>query len=292
MKRYTGTAASRLNNPKKGRIIVVAQRLHMEDLPGQLAAMGGWQQLNLPLIATDDQEIELFPGKFIERPAGHILHEQRFGEEEIARLRSELGQRDFEAQYNQRPLPPGRALFKLEWLQRYDDPPELHQIQGVFQSWDTAYEIAEGNDYSVCSTWGVPGQRYYLLDIFRERLQFPDLERAVYRERDKWRSDLVIVEKAGPGISLYQNIARLRNPWITVLVPVGSKQDRASQQSPKFERGEVWVPKHAPWLKTFLDELASFPQGKHDDQVDSVIQFLAAIDTGKLFYTAEAARNR
>lgn len=289
---FSGTVVSRFNNPKKGKLILVAQRLHMEDLPGQLSAMGGWENLNLPLVAWEDQEIELLRGKFIERSAGDILHEDRFGDEDIARLRAELGEQDFEAQYNQRPLPPGGALFKLEWLQRYDAKPQPHQIECIIQSWDTAYEIAEGNDYSVCTTWGLSGKRYYLLDVFRKRLQFPDLEKAVYKLRDDWHADLVVVERAGSGISLYQNIANNRHQWIKILKPAGSKQDRASQQTPKFERGEIWVPKEAPWLKTFLDELSVFPQGKHDDQVDSVVQFLAAVDTGKLLHMADTARRR
>ena len=156
---YKGTVASRLNNPKTGRIVLVAQRLHMEDLPGQLSAMGGWDQLDLPLVAWEQQEITLNPEITATREPGNILHEDRFGEEEIARLRTEMGERDFEAQYNQRPLPPGGALFKLQSLQRYDEPPGVHQVQGTFQSWDTAYEIAEGNDYSVCSTWALSGVR-------------------------------------------------------------------------------------------------------------------------------------
>lgn len=176
---YKGTVTSRLNNPKKGRIIVVAQRLHMEYLPGQLAGLGGWEQLDLPLEAFRDQTIELFPDQFIERPAGQIIHEARFSEVEIARLRAEMGERDFEAQYNQRPLPPGGALFKLQWLKRYDEKPAAPEVQGVFQSWDTAYEIADGNDYSVCSTWALSGKRYYLLDVYRARLPFPDLQKAV-----------------------------------------------------------------------------------------------------------------
>ena len=60
----------------------------------------------------------------------------------------------------------------------------------------------------------------------------------------------------------------------------------------KIERGEVWVPGDAGWMKTFEDELTSFPHGKHDDQVDSVVQFLAAFDTGNLLRRADAARRR
>lgn len=288
---YSNTVSSRLNNQKTGKIVLVAQRLQPEDLPGHLASLGGWEELVLPMVAWKDQDIELREGYWITRPAGHLLHEDRFGEEEIRRLRSEMTEQDFEAQYNQRPLPPGGALFKLQWLKRYDARPPVHEIQGIFQSWDTAYEVAEGNDYSVCSTWALCGKRYFLLDIFRERLQFPDLERAVYKQREKWNANLVIVENAGSGISLYQNIRiRTQGLWITTLKPSRSKQDRASQQSPKFERGEVYVPNQAPWLKTFEDELVNFPHVKHDDQVDSVVQFLHAVDTGRLLNMADMAR--
>ena len=288
---YSNTVSSRLNNQKTGKIVVVAQRLQPEDLPGQLAATGGWEELILPMVAWQDQDIELNAGQWITRPAGHMLHEDRFGEDEIRRLRSEMTEQDFEAQYNQRPLPPGGALFKLQWLQRYDKRPPDHEIQGIFQSWDTAYEVAEGNDYIVCSTWALCGRRYFLLDIFRERLQFPDLQRAVYRQREKWKANLVIVEKAGSGISLCQNIrSETRNLWIVPMPAEGSKQDRASKQSPKFERGEVFVPEAAPWLKTFEDELMSFPHCKHDDQVDSVVQFLSGVDTGRLMHFADIAK--
>ncbi len=280
---FTGTVLSRLNNQKKGVIVVVAQRLHMEDLPGRLLTTEGWHELCLPLEAWQEQQIEVSPGRFAFRPAGHSLHEDRFGPDEIKRLRAEMGERDFEAQYNQRPLPPGGALFKLEWLKRYDEPPPAHQVEGIFQSWDTAYDIQEQHDYSVCSTWALSGSRYYLLDIYRERLEFPALQRAVYRLRERWNADLVILEGIGAGKSLYQNIRNQdRKLWAVVLSPLNSKQDRASQQSPKFERGEVYVPNKAPWLDTFLSELASFPHAKHDDQVDSVVQFLGAVDTGKL----------
>lgn len=288
---FRSTVLSRLNNPNKGRIIVVAQRLHMDDLPGQLLDAGGWRELRLPLIADRDQEIALTDGSKLLRPAGDILHEARFDEEEIATLRSAMGERDFEAQYNQRPLPPGGALFKLQWLRRYTERPPVHKVQGIFQSWDTAYAVGEGNDYSVCATWALSGTDCYLLDVYRERLEFYALEKAVLAQRQKWKADLVIVERAGSGISLLQSLRRGgQNRWLQWIDPVGSKRDRASEQTPKFERGEIWVPEEAPWLQAFEDELASFPHGRHDDQVDSVVHFLAALDTGELLRFADRAK--
>ena len=292
MQWFSGTVASRLDDPKKGRIIVIAQRLHMDDLPGRLLATRQWQHLNLPMVEWEAmRKIEIAHGRIASRPAGDILHEERMGEEDIARLRADMGERDFEAQYNQRPLPPGGALFKAAWIQRYDEPPARHQVQGIFQSWDTAYSIDEGNDYSVCSTWALSGKLCYLLDIYRARLEFPDLEKAIQAQQKKWKADLVIVEKAGSGISLYQNIRRNGNGrWLQPLTPVGSKQDRASQQTSKFERGEIWLPRQAPWLTPFEEELLAFPHGKFDDQVDSVVQFLAGVDTGRLFNMVEQAK--
>lgn len=289
---YTGTVSSRLDNPKKGRIILVQQRLAIEDLAGQLGAAGGWNELVLPLVEWQEREIELRPGRWITRPPGHLLHEERFSEEFITQQTAAMGARDFDAQYNQRPLPPGGALFKLEWLKRYEQIPAAHCLEGIFQSWDTAYEVSETNDYSVCTTWALSGKNYYLLDVYRARLAFPDLQKAVFEQRQKWKADLVIVESVGAGISLYQNIRRNEGPhWLTRIRPEGSKQDRASKQTPKFERGEVFVPETACWLKCFEDELMRFPHGKHDDQVDSVVQFLAGADTGQLLAKADMARN-
>ncbi|RVQ69636.1 hypothetical protein EKN06_05605 [Croceicoccus ponticola] len=236
---FSGTAISRLNNPKTDKIIVVAQRLHMEDLPGHLLASGGWHELCLPLVAWRDQMIPVSKVGTSRYETGEIFHPARFSEDNIASLRSEMGERDFEAQYNQRPLPPGGALFKAQWLQRYDKPPERHQVEGIFQSWDTAYSTDETNDYSACTTWALSGKRCYLLDVFRQRLEFPDLEKAIYRLREEWKADLVIVENAGSGQSVAQNIRnKPHSLWLQPLLPAGSKQDRASQQSPKFERGE------------------------------------------------------
>lgn len=279
---FRTSVQSRLNNPKTGAIIVVAQRLHPEDLPGYLIESGEWDQLILPMEAPADYEVEVFRGgrKGLVKRA-RLLQPERHGPEELERLRREMGERDYEAQYNQAPLPPGGTLFKRAWLQRYCEPLDLPLYEGVYQSWDTAYEIAETNDYSVCSTWGVIKGEYHLLDLFRKRLEFPDLQAAVLALQHKWQARRVVVESIGSGASLVQNIKGTSEaPWLTHLKPATSKEHRASQQSVKFEQGRIRLPESAPWLAEFEAELLSFPNGKHDDQVDSVVQFLAAVDRG------------
>ncbi|WP_221796157.1 hypothetical protein [Aquisediminimonas sediminicola] len=85
-----------------------------------------------------------------------------------------MGERDFEAQYNQRPCAGGGTLFQLSWLRRYEMRPEHYKVEVIIQSWNTAYETERHNDYSVCSTWALSGTSYFLLDIYRERLTFDD----------------------------------------------------------------------------------------------------------------------
>ena len=277
---YKTTVQSRLNNPKTGAIIVVAQRLHQQDLPGHLLESGGWDTLILPMETPRDYYIDVLRGGNMGLiRAGRLLQPERHGEAELAQLRKEMGDRDYEAQYNQAPLPPGGALFKRSWLLRYDKPLDLNLYESVFQSWDTAYEVGDTNDYSVCSTWGVIKGEFHLLDVYRKRMEFPDLQRAVIALQQRYNARAVVLEAIGSGASLSQNLRReLGVPWIRTLRPVTSKQHRASQQSVKFEQGRIRLPAQAPWLEEFEDELLSFPNGKHDDQVDSIVQFLAASD--------------
>jgi predicted phage terminase large subunit-like protein len=190
-----------------------------------------------------------------------------------------MGERDYEAQYNQAPLPPGGALFKRSWLNRYEEPLSLELYEGIFQSWDTAYEVGDTNDYSVCTTWGHIKGEFHLLDVFRKRLEFPDLQHAVLSMQRKWQALAVVLEGIGSGASLYQNIVRENDaPWLKTVRPATSKENRASQQTIKFEQARVCLPRKADWLRDFEEELLSFPNGKHDDQVDSVVQYLAAMD--------------
>ncbi|MEQ9639618.1 MAG: phage terminase large subunit [Alphaproteobacteria bacterium] len=275
---YQSTLLSRLDNPKRDAIVVVGQRLHPDDLHGLLIEQEDWVFLDLPAIATETRTYRIGPEHEWEREVGHILQPDRVGRAELERLRRELGTAAFEAQYQQRPVPPEGNLVKLEWFQRYDEPPHFDCFEAIVQSWDTALIPGEGNDYSVCTTWGLLGTRIYLLDVFREQLNYPDLRRTVLRMRKEVAAELVIVEKAGSGVSLYQELHGQGHNWIRTLTPRGDKAGRLAQQSAKIEAGLLWLPRNAKWLGTFESELAAFPHGSNDDQVDSLSQFLLALD--------------
>ncbi len=275
---FKTTVASRLDNPAKDAIVLVQQRLHVDDLFGLVQELGGWTLLELPAIWTKSEVIPIEDSlEWLPKP-GNLLEPDRIGEDDLARLKKEMGTANFQAQYQQQPESPAGNLVKMEWFGRYDQAPSPDAFEAIVQSWDTAMVPGEGNDYSVCTTWGILGMRLYLLHVFRAQLNYPDLHKELNALRDRYAAVFVVVEKMGSGVSLCQDLRQGGAQWIAPLGPEGGKISRLPHESAKIEAGMVLLPKNAPWLKAFEAEVAQFPHGRHDDQVDSMSQFLRALD--------------
>lgn len=144
------------------------------------------------------------------------------------------------------------------------------------QSWDTALTAEPTSDFSAGLTWGFYRGNWHLLDVARERLDFPDLKHRVRGLARRWRVDLVLIEHAGSGISLLQQLrAEERGHCIyNGCRPRQDKRTRFEGQTARLESGRYWLPREASWLETFRRELLAFPHGRYDDQVDSMVQFL------------------
>jgi predicted phage terminase large subunit-like protein len=274
---YGGSLVSRLNDKEKGPIVVVMQRLHEDDLAGHLIGQGGCHHLDLPAIAVEDSEIDIGRGKRFIRRVGDVLHVKRENREILDRIKAEIGSLMFSAQYQQRPVPLEGNLIKREWFRHYDVPPRKEARDRMVQSWDIATMTGQANDYSVCTTWLKTKNDYYLIDVYRARLQYPDLRRAVASLATRYTAETVLIEDAGPGMVLLQDLQRdipigMNRP--IGVKPEGSKADRMAAQSAKIEAGHVYLPREAEWLDSFLLEVLGFPQARHDDQIDSVSQFL------------------
>jgi predicted phage terminase large subunit-like protein len=274
---FGGALVSRLNDKEHGPIIVVMQRLHEIDLAGHLLGQGGWYHLDLPAIAVEDSIIPIGSDKAFTRHQGDVLHSERESQAALDRIKGEIGSLMFSAQYQQRPVPLEGNLIRRDWFRIYDRAPEQSPRDCIAQSWDIAVMTGEANDYSVCTTWRIVKSDYYLLNVLRARLPYPDLRRKTARLAEQYGAQTVLIENAGPGMQLLQDLQRdvpFGMPRPIGQKPEGSKVDRMVAQSAKIEAGHVHVPKQADWLDTFLLELLAFPNGRHDDQVDSVSQFL------------------
>jgi predicted phage terminase large subunit-like protein len=280
---YSGSLVSRLNDKETDAIVAVMQRLHEEDLAGHLLRMGGWDHLVLPAIAVEEHQIALGRGKVQIRRPGDLLHPERENAETLERIRAEIGSLQFSAQYQQQPVPVEGNLIRRAWFRMYDRLPEHRPHLRTVQSWDIATMVGAQNDYSVCTTWIVDKNDFYLVDVFRARLSYPDLRRKVIEFAARHHANRVLIEDAGPGMNLLQDLYMGMPTGMTRPIgvkPAGSKQDRVVAQSAKIEAGHVHLPKDAPWLHDFLNELLGFPNARHDDQVDSVSQFLCWIQQG------------
>jgi len=273
----TSTVVSRFNDPKTGAMIVVAQRLHVDDLPGRLIAAGGWEVLELPAIATAPALIDIGEDLQWPRERGALLHPERIDKDALDQIRRELGAHAFETQYQQRPAPPEGNLIRTEWFGTYEKPLPHRQYEAVVQSWDPAAVPGNSNDYSVCTTWGLIGNHTDLLHVHRERHGFPDLQRAALQLRAKWVPKLIVVEASHTGIALAQDLRKRGCREVGAIFPKGTKEERMARSTPMLEAGEVRLPRAAPWLETFLTECGQFPNGKYDDQVDSLSQLLLVV---------------
>jgi predicted phage terminase large subunit-like protein len=276
---YDNTLLSRLNNKEHGVIIVVMQRVHQDDLVGHLEERGGWKVVSFPALAEKDETFQIeniFGKRAFRRRQGEALHPERESLETLQEIRATIGEYNFSSQYQQRPIPVGGAIVKLDWLRYYEPGSEPHFGQ-ILQSWDTANKSGELNDYSVCTTWGVHNRKHcYLLDVYRRRLEFPQLKRAVQTLAKQYGPHTILVEDRASGTQLIQDLKAEGVSRIKTYLPEGGadKIMRLYSQTIQFEAGNVFLPSRAPWLTEYTSELAAFPGGAYDDQVDSTTQAL------------------
>jgi predicted phage terminase large subunit-like protein len=280
---FDHTLYSRLNDKRKGAIVLIMHRLHEDDLVGHVLAQEEWEIVRFPAIAEEDETfvVETVWGKrhFTRRP-GEALHPEREPPEMIEQIRRTIGEYNFAGQYQQAPSPFGGGLVKQAWFRQYT-PGEFPQgFDRVVQSWDTANKASELSDFSVCTSWGIKGKELYLLDVLRKRLEYPELKRAVREQYERFRPSVVLIEDKASGTQLIQELTREGLYAVTRYKPQFDKVMRMHAQTAIIENGFVRVPEKAPWLAQYLSEMTVFPNGRHDDQVDSTAQMLDWFKTG------------
>src|SRR5947207_9545172 len=120
----------------------------------------------------------------------------------------------------------------------------------------------------------VKGKDLFLLHVFRRRLEYPALKRAVRDQQSLFDATVVLIEDKASGTQLIQERIEDGCHGVTRYQPTGDKIMRLHAQTAMIDSGFVHIPETAPWLAEYLHEMTVFPKGKHDDQVDSTAQFL------------------
>jgi predicted phage terminase large subunit-like protein len=275
---YDGTLYSRLNDKAKGAIIIIMQRLHEDDLAGHVLTQEAWDLVSFPAIAEADEEHSvdtLFGRKRFIRRAGEALHPERESLQTLEQICATLGTYNFAGQYQQTPAPAGGGMVKDAWFRRYEPDALPARFDQIIQSWDTANKPTELADYSVCTTWGVKGPQFYLLNVLRKKLAYADLKRAVHEQHLLFNPSVILIEDKASGTQLIQELIEAGLSKVTRYRPDGDKIMRLHAQTAAIENGFVCLPREAHWLADYLHELTVFPNGRYDDQVDSTSQALA-----------------
>ena len=274
---FDHTLLPRLDNKETGRIILIMQRLHEDDLVGHLLERPGWKLLHLHAIAEEDETHEIcttLGTRRVVRRAGEALHPQRESLETLAKIRENMGEYNFAGQYQQAPAPFGGGLVKAEWFKTYSPAGGPPSFQMKIQSWDTANKSSEFSDYSVCTTWGVNGKDIYLLHVCRKRMDYPELKRTIRELANLYQPRVILIEDKASGTALIQELIYEGLYAVKAYKPTMDKVMRMHSVCSTIENGFVRIPDKAPWLAEYLHELTTFPRGKYDDQADSTSQAL------------------
>jgi predicted phage terminase large subunit-like protein len=274
---YFSNVFPRLDNKRHGAIVLLMQRLHIDDLTSALLRRSDeWKVLSFPAIAESDEIIQIGENRFHKRLRGDVLDPEREPRSVLDSIkRQDLGLEAFAAQYQQSPIPPGGAMIKTSWIPRYDRLPTRTSTSTFFQSWDTASKPGDQNSFSVCTTFMLQDNKYYLAHILRDRFDdYPTLRDRAIEHARRCNAKPILIEDTGLGTGLIAEAGKAGLAVIPVK-PVRDKGTRMALQTPKIRAGLFLLPNQASWLDDLLLELSSFPGSRYTDQVDSISQALA-----------------
>jgi predicted phage terminase large subunit-like protein len=264
---YTSGPRQRLQ--PGGSIIIVMTRWSKRDLTGQILkdasaneSIGEWEVIEFPAIL----------------PSSKPLWPEFWELDELLKVKRDVPNSKWMAQYQQNPVSESAAIIKREWWKTWesDTPP---QCDFILQSWDTAFEKTQRSDYSAQTTWGVfyhpddngiSQANIVLLNASRDRVEFPTLKQWAIDEYKEWDPDSVIIEKKASGAPLIYEMRAMGIP-VQEFTPTrgNDKISRLNAVADIFASGRVWAPA-TRWAEEVIDEVAEFPAGSHDDFVDTV----------------------
>ena len=264
------TSGPRQRMQPGGAIVIVMTRWSLRDLTEKVLKAQGYDE------QADKWEVIEFPALM---PSGKPCWPEYWDQKELEGVRASLSASKWNAQWQQNPISQEGAIIKKDWWQRWDNP-EVPQLEYVIQSYDTAFSRSETADYSAITTWGVfyPKQdgpaNLILLDSKKGRWDFPELKNQALEQYNFWEPETVIIEAKASGTPLTQELRQLGIPVVNFTPSKGNdKLTRVHAVSTLFESGMIWAPDER-WADEVIEECAAFPNGDHDDLVDSTTQAL------------------
>ena len=273
---WTGTMSTRANSANSRRV-VMHQRLNEMDLIGYILSSSdggaGWDRLTLPMEYEGSKYVTTIGWTDPRQEEGDLLWPSRIPQSKVNKLKKDLGTFGYSAQYQQRPVSKEGGIIKKKWIKYYNVPYNsalMRDFDVVITSWDLSF--SDQGDYTVGQVWGKRGVDKILIDEVRGKWTFTEQVHQLEELRKKWPTARAhLVEKFANGEAAI-DVLRKRIPGFISVNPKeiggGDKEVRLSACSLDFEAGNVHIPSFniSVWSKDWVDELTTFPKGKHDDR--------------------------
>ena len=271
---YTSGPRQRLQ--PGGKIVLVMTRWSTKDLTAKLIA-------NQKEAKSDQWHVVEFPALMDHGP----VWPEYWSKDELEKVKATLPVGKWNAQWMQQPTSEEGAIIKREWWQVYNKE-TIPPLQHVIQSYDTAFMKKESSDYSAITTGGIfyPTEdqpaNLILLDAIKGRYEFPELRRLALQQYKYWQPESVIIEAKASGLPLTYELRQMDIPVINFTPSKGNdKHSRVNAVAPLFESGMIWAPEQK-FADEVIEECAAFPNGDHDDLVDSTTQAIMRFRQGGL----------
>lgn len=272
--------------------ILMATRWHEDDLSGQLTASepDKWYRLSLPAIAFDTVDDEGFSvdeetGKRdpLNRRPGEVLCPEMWPHEVLLDIKGGQGEMWFQAMFQGKPsIAAGNKFKKFDskWslvngfytLKCADGSVEVVHESKCYRiaTVDTAATEKTSADYSVFAVYDVtPSHKLILRYIKRERIDSSKHTEWFTKLYEKWHPKFAVVEAKTYGLTLWQNIRRLGRYSILRSDMPGDKEAKAQPATEAVNNDQLYLPEEAEWRQAWIDEHKKFPNGGHDDMVDT-----------------------
>ena len=280
--------------PDRNAMLITMTRWAVGDLAGRLLAdavtkpdADQWTQLVIPAIIDEDTAALL--NQYSNDPhittphfyrAGDSFSPRRWPLKELLRIKNTISKRAWAALYMQSPVEEGGGILQREHWKKWS-PEKLPRFDYILQSYDTAFEDGDHNDYTARTTWGVFKREsdnrlcVMVLERLKERLTFSKLLDDALDSYKEYGPDRIIIEKAASGVPLIQEMRRRGVPASPV-PPKGSKIARANAASVVLEQGVVYYPAGRRWAEEVIDHCAgcTFRGTEKNDLGDSVVYAL------------------
>jgi predicted phage terminase large subunit-like protein len=279
------TMSSRFNDQATAIRVVIMQRLHEEDLSGEILRRGGFQHLNLPseFNPLERSIVRAHDGSVIwqdpRTQAGELLFPAKFSRAVLAQARKDLGPYGYAAQHDQKPTPAEGGLLKRAWFtRRYLRPGEVARegfecvtlptrFDMIAIVTDAAFKKTETSDRVAIGVVGRKGPKLYLLAMRWDRMSFTETLQAIRDLRAVWKPIEIAIEDKANGSAIIE-LLKQELPGVIPIEPDGGKEARIMAATSSLEAGDLYLPLSEPWVDPLIEEAAAFPRGRHDDGID------------------------